>query len=153
MVFMGLQNTSIAVFLHMVVEKDYQTELRDMVQKKFPISETFTENQQRLYVIKARGAYRVAMETVKVLKKEEDDCKKKMEIAQAPDGDVERELDPKTKSDLKQTWDGSHSWQLDRSMRGAPALRNRAYREFHCLCMTLHTVETAIAVDDIKRAP
>ena len=72
----GLSNTSISMFLDMVVRKEYETELRGMVRSKFVVSDTFKEDKQRLYITKACGAFRVAMETEdeqKLAAEEEED--------------------------------------------------------------------------------
>ena len=140
-------NTTIEMFLDMVVKADYETELRDMVKAKFPVSEAFTADAQRIFVTKARGAYRIAFEMAAAGKAEAEEAKR----TKAPEGDIERELDPETRASLKKTWDASTSWSPDKTMKGAPALRNRCFREFRGQCMTLHMVEKAITVEDVKR--
>ena len=51
-------------FLDYVVRKDYESELRDIVKEKFQVQGEFTLESQRLFVTKARGAYRLALEAV-----------------------------------------------------------------------------------------
>ena len=140
-------NTTIEMFLDMVVKKEYEAELRDLIKAKFPVGKDFSDDQQRGYVTKARGAYRIALEAVATTKADAEEAKK----TKAPEGDIERELDPETRANLKRTWDSNVTWQPDKTMKGAPSLRNRCFREFHQQCMTLHMVEKAITVEDVKR--
>ena len=44
-----------------------------------------------------------------------------------------------------------HKWTPDRSMKPAPALRNRVYREFHGQVVALHMVEKAVTIEDVKK--
>ena len=144
----GLGNTSTAMFLDMVVRKDYETELKEMILSKFAVSETFPADTQRFYVTKARGAYRVAIEKEQEIKEMEVEQKKNIA---APEGDLERELDQNTRAILKDAWDAARPWTPDKSMKAAPAFRNRAFREFRHKCMSLHLVEKALTVEDVKR--
>ena len=134
--------------LDMVVCGACEAELRDLVVAKFPLSEAFSADQQRLYVTKARGAYRVAIENEQEIKEMEVEQKKNIA---APEGDLECELDQTTRANVKDAWDAAHPWTPDKSMKAAPAFRNRTFREFHHRCMSLHMAEKALTVEDVKR--
>ena len=40
-------NTTIEMFLDMVVKKEYEAELRDLIKAKFPVGKDFSDDQQR----------------------------------------------------------------------------------------------------------
>ncbi|CAK0807283.1 unnamed protein product, partial [Prorocentrum cordatum] len=134
-------------FLDYVVRKEYESELRDIVKEKFPVQGEFTLESQRLFVTKARGDYRLALETVAT----EQQKATKAEASKGESEDAEKELDPDTRKRLKETWEAVRKWTPDRSMKPAPALRNRVYREFHGQVMTLHMVEKAVTIEDVKK--
>ena len=140
------QLISLDLFLDYVVRQTLEQEIKDTVVEKFKVNEGFTIEQQRLFVSKARGAYRIALQMHQSLQKRSE-----QHAADQLEADIEKNLDPETIAQLKKSWSDLHPWQPVKSMRAAPALRNRVFREFRNYSVTLHTVEKAITVGDAKR--
>ena len=125
-------------FLDYVVRKKFEEEISEIVKAKFAISETFTHESQRLYISKLRGAYRVAL-----LVEESAHNQRAKKANDQTETDLERPLDPDTVKDIKAAWRARHTWDPVDTIRAAPHLRNRVYREFHNATMTLMQVEKA----------
>ena len=140
------QITSRQEFLDYVVRANFETELKEILATKFPVSDQFTIEKQRLYVTKARGAYRLALELDKYVVAQFE-----KQVADRGEADVEKPLDAATLAVMKQDWANFHKWTPVKSMRAAPNLRNRVYREFKNFSMTLHTVNKALTVEHARR--
>ena len=141
---------TVDLFLDYVVRDNYETELKSIVSEKFQVKEDFTAEEQRLYISKARGAYRLALEMVRSSKdRQAADAAREEQLK--TETDVERDLDPEFRKALKKQWADNHDWTPHRSMKAGPPLRNRCYREFRSEAMTLHMVEKALTIEDAKK--
>ena len=139
---------SVDLFLDYVVKDKYEVELKEIITEAFPVADSAegrTLVDQRLLVSKARGAYRLAME----YKESEKQNRDKSEALKT-DADMEKDIGETEKKRLKETWNKTHDWLPDPSVRAAPHLRNRVFREFHAEAMTLHAVEKAVTLEDAK---
>ena len=117
--------TSVQLFLSYVVRKDFESELKEIIVACFRVSESFTAEQQRLYVSKARGAYRVALDVEQAIA-----AQSAKRAADQAETDLEKNLDPETIKQIQESWTNVHDWMLTKSMRAAPPLRNLCFVSF-----------------------
>ena len=128
-------------------EAAFETEVKEVLVEKFPVSDTFKTEEQRLYISRLRAAYRLAQEANLRLKSE---SQKPAEIKDEDNVDLERALDPASVDRLEATWMQVHGFKLVNFMKPAPQFRNRLFREMHQRSARLVPVEKVRSMEDTR---
>ena len=132
-------------FTNYVRKDKYEEELASIIQTRFPVGEDMKVEKQRLWIARLRAAYQAAAEQ---LENERELAKKKTDASEA---DLDKPLDEGTVEALATAWDQLHKWKPCNSMRGAPAMRTRIFREFRSKACSVLAVERAFSIEDVKR--
>ena len=128
----------------------FEAEIAEVVKSKFPVKEAaenvpaFTAETQRLYVARARAAFRLATQVKDRVVAESSKPKEEVHP------DLERPLDNQTIQELEKTWKDLSNPKFINELRPAPAFRNRVFRELKTLNNKLIPVEKAKSQDDDK---
>ena len=141
-------------FLSHVAATTFETELKSIVEERFParaaegegenLVPAFTRDKQRMYVARARSAYKLATEVLNKNKIEQEQATKPEELS----SDLERPLDNKVIESLDQVWMDTYNFKFISHMRPAPQFRNRIFRELKMHTTRLIPVEKARSVEE-----
>ena len=138
----GVANTS--DFLSYFGRSAYEAEIAELFKAKFPISEEFPLERQKLCIARCRSAYALAVELVDQLKAEANKPSEDLHP------DLDRPLDEKTVKELDARWDAMHPFKFIAAMKGAPPFRARIFREIRTKTLKLVPVEKVKSVEDYK---
>ena len=128
----------------------FEAEIAEVIKSKFPVKAAagevpaFTAEEQRLYVARARAAFRLATEVKDRVATEASKPKEEVHP------DLERPLDNQTIQELEKIWKDVSNPKFINELRPAPAFRNRVFRELKTLNNKLIPVEKAKSQDDDK---
>ena len=155
------QIKSITDLVMYVATSTWEKEIADVVKGKFPVKEAkaategaaavlaFTAEQQRLYVSRARAAYKLALDVAEKAKNEQN---KTIEKDDAEHPDVDRPLDAATIEQLETQWSAEHTFRFISHMRPAPQFRNKIFRELRTQAAKLVPVEKVKTHEENKTA-
>ena len=129
----------------------FEAEIADVIKGKFPVKAAagevaaFTAEEQRLYIARARAAFRLATQVKDRVAAEA--AKPKIEESHP---DLDRPLSNETIQELEKGWKEMDGPKFINELRPAPAFRNRIFRELKTQNNKLVQVEKAKSQDDDK---
>lgn len=127
----------------------FEAEIKEVLTDKFPVTETFKAETQRLYVSRLRAAYKLGVDTDKRIRAE---AEKPPPPKDEDNLDLERPLDQASIDRLEANWTEMHHLKLINFMRPAPQFRNRLFRELHNKVARLVLVEKVKSMEDNRLA-
>ena len=128
----------------------YEEEIAATIKAKFAVTEEFKVEHQKLYVARARAAYKLAKEVDDRIAAEAAQPHQHLE---PPSGDLERPMDDGDVEKLDKQWTKRHDLKLVNFMKPAPEFRNKTFRETTGKIAKFIPVEKAKSMEEAKVVP